>query len=267
MSSSFISYSLVVQFSAFVMLCRPRRQPDYGEAAGVGGVVGAGDALDAEGLALAVGLGLAVEVLADADGLGFAVAVRLELDAGALGDVDELGFPELDAGGLGDAMCGAAWPRAGPTSGGLSTCEPPVVSNATTAAAIAPLAASPPVAMVILAPAPIRWYSVRRRALRSAGKVARCAERLLKGAASKATVGHSSSTATSGPPSPLGRVNAAAMPISPSRPSSVSAMLPRTASNQCGSSAVFGVRTKTASWRTTPAPMRVRRRATCTARS
>src|SRR5436305_22603 len=82
---------------------------------------------------------------------------------------------------------------------------------------------------------------------RCAGNVALGADRLVKGAASRATVGHSKSRATSGPPSPLGRVNAAAMPTNPRRPSSVSAMLPRTASNQCGSSAVFGVRTNTAS--------------------
>jgi hypothetical protein len=212
---------------------RPRlwRTISYGLPTAVGAATAVDDAVGvALGAAVAVAVGAAVVVgvaVGAAGAVGVAEAVGVVVGAAGaarVGSTDEVGLAAGDAGALLPPLAGeetgadgegvgfdlvgtlraTACPRAGATRGGLTTPLPPGDdSSATTAAVEAAANTNPPEAMVTFRTGELRWYSVRRRACSSGGSAARCAARLLYGAAANAKVGHSSSTATSGPPRPL----------------------------------------------------------------
>jgi hypothetical protein len=165
----------------------------------VGGGDGAGAPLvdgGAGGGVESVGAGAGVEV-APVEPVGTPVALGPALvdPAGADPDGDAgAGVPD----GPGDEA-GVALPWAGPISrGGWTGAELGVDSSAATT----PMPTSVPAAVTPTA-APrtrrSRSHSVLRRSPRSGGSVARCAARLLTGAAASPTVGNSSNPASSGP--------------------------------------------------------------------
>lgn len=114
----------------------------------------------------------------DDDGVGTELRELGELDGADVRVEDGLGVLAWRAGGpeCGEECAGAT------NEGACTTVLSGVSNNATTA--IAPTAtATPPPAIAVPATAGLRRNSVRRRRLRSAGSAARCAAKLLYGAA------------------------------------------------------------------------------------
>jgi hypothetical protein len=117
-------------------------------------------------------------------GVGDVVSVGA-LDVGAEVGAEESGAP------VGPEVCttGDGWcPRAGVTGLGETTRWPAGASR-TAASATAPPTAARPATVTVAGCVPKRRNSVRRRSARSAGRLARWAPRLLRGADTNAAVG------------------------------------------------------------------------------
>lgn len=153
----------------------------------------------AQGLLVAAEAGLDEE---DAEGvvLGVVDGVVEGVEEGVVDGVTDgvvLGLEEGDAVGDGEWLCtaGEGWcPRAGVNGLGETTWRPAGASRMA-ASATAPPTAARPATVTVAGWVPNLRNSERRRATRSAGRLARWAARLFIGAATNAAVGQTSRAA------------------------------------------------------------------------